>query len=49
MHYFIMDMGTEANRAVSAETTIKIQGEYGDVFRGIGCFKGTFSYRSKMA
>ena len=33
----------ESNRSVSAETTQTIHNEYGDVFTGIRCFKGTFS------
>ena len=37
----------DADRVVSAETALKIHGEAGNVFTGIGCFKGTFQLQVK--
>ena len=41
--YFIVGPSREANRVVSAETTLKIHNEYSNVFTGGRYFKGTFS------
>ena len=37
-----MQVQAERLRAAIAETTLKINDEFIDVFTGIGCFKGTF-------
>ena len=39
---FISGLDMEANRAASAETTLKIHTEYSNVLPGIGCFKTYF-------
>ena len=45
--YFFAGLGTETNKEASAKT-LKIHDEYSDVFRGIGCFEGTFFLLNKM-
>ena len=46
--YVIAGPSTEVDRETSAETMLKMQDEFSDVFTAVGCFKGT-AYRSKMA
>ena len=39
---------TDADKSNSKAMTQRIHKEYGEVFKGIGCFKGTFSLQLKL-
>ena len=43
INYFYSSKNTEADKRESDVMTQKIHNTYGDVFNGIGCFKGTFA------
>ena len=47
LDYFIVDHIIEACSIESAKSTQKIQNTYSNVFKGIGCFKGTLSLQVK--
>ena len=44
---FVTGSSTETERAASAKTMINIHNEFSNMFKGIGCFKGTFSLKVK--
>ena len=48
IHYFIAGLEMEADRMASPITMQIVHNDYGDLFTGIGCFKGTFCFRVKM-
>ena len=47
INYFYSSKDPEADKRQSHDMTQKIYNTYGDVFNGIGCFKGTFSLQLK--
>ena len=47
INYFYSSKNTEADKRQSNNMTQKIHNTYGNVFNGIGCFKGTFSLQLK--
>ena len=46
-NYFYSSKDPEADKRWSNDMTQKIHNTYGNVFNGIGCFKGTFSLQLK--
>ena len=48
INYFYSSNNTDADKSKSKATTQRINREYGKVFNGIGCFKGTFSLQLKL-
>ena len=47
INYFYSSNNTYADKSKSAAMTQRIHEMYGEVFKGIGCFKGTFSLQLK--
>ena len=47
INYFFLSSNVEADKRKSSEIMQKIHTTFGDVFNGIGCFKGTFSLQFK--
>ena len=47
INYFYSSKTTEADKRQSNDMTQKIHNTYGNVFNGIGCFKGMFSLQLK--
>ena len=48
INYFYSSNNTDADKSKSAAITQRIHEMYGEVFNGIGCFKGTFSLQLKL-
>ena len=48
INYFYSSNNTDADKSKSAAMTQRIHEMYGEVFNGIGCFKGTFSLQLKL-
>ena len=46
-NYFFSSSDVDADKRKSSELMQVIHNTYGDVFNGIGCFKGTFSLQLK--
>ena len=46
-NYFLSSPNVEADERKSIELMLKIHTTFGDMFNGIGCFKGTFSLQLK--
>ena len=46
-NYFLSLPNVEADKRKSIKLTRKIHNAFGDVFNGIGCFKGIFSLQLK--
>ena len=47
INYFFSSSNVDADKGKSSDMTQKIHNMFGDVFNGIGCFKGTFSLQLK--
>ena len=47
INYFFSSNNTDADKRKSSEMTQKIHNRFGDVFNGIGCFKGIFLLQLK--
>ena len=48
INYFYSSDNTVADKSKSSAMTQRIHETFGDVFNGIGCFKGTFSLQLKL-
>ena len=48
INYFYSSNNTDTDKNKSAAMTQRIHEMYGEVFNGIGCFKGTFSLQLKL-
>ena len=46
-NYFFLSSNADADERKSSDLMQKIHNTFGDVFNGIGCFKGTFSLQLK--
>ena len=47
INYFYSSNNTDANKSKSNAMTQRIHEKFGNMFNGIGCFKGTFSLQLK--
>ena len=47
INYFFSSNNTDANKRKSSKMMQKINNRFGNIFNGIGCFKGTFSLQLK--
>ena len=47
INYFFSSSNVDADKRKGSDMMQKIHGTFGDVFNGIGCFEGTFSFQLK--